>query len=778
MKDVENKEEDRDETTEEETGDEGSFDEDEQELFEKLMKKVMDAGALKEELSNDLSTFTERVENVVDSIDRIENIEKSRMERTLFSSVEETETEGATSSGADGGTGGTLPEVGMEHIRIPSPTPYGEVADGTFNPDDEAELVSNYANEAWSILKNLKKLIEIKIQKGALEEAVNLYQLAVSIGGEMEAFKDEFSEIDGILDITEEGIPLPEEGNVEEEKEGETRVLDPELAEDINIIENNARRAIDQLNSFLEGSELSKEKFNMIKDLFLEANELFREKRFNKAHQIALKGLEAVKNEAQDVLENRLQDNLYRAKELIEEVQKKGKLKDDGVLKDLKEDLDEAMKAYLVNEYEKANLLSRKVLNTILDIKEPESGNLKDQLKAVRAELEGLKEKNILHSELADILEMVDSVESLIRKRDHAGAERLMRNLSISFDELKKRMDTFDRAKEMEIRISNRLKVLEGQGNDIAAHSNKLKFLKRYLEEGRFEDVIVIGTDLEDELNSMKHVREEMEARKLYNEIESFMEHVDELEDHEVYRNLFASFKEAFSAGDLERVLKEGTALRDELRIRIKSIVAERAKRISSSMIESRMLLLKMRSLNLDTTGIERRIRKARNLIKEGSTQEGLRQMDKIIHEMRSKVKEHIEHLKALTSIHRDSLEVVLDRHRDLPVVFHIKNKMVPLLRKMEELGRYREAIDRYLRLNDKFKGIQLPEERRGWIETDLTESKFEIYKRKERGLDISEPLTLYSRAQKLLSKGEVVAAEHLVEISRRYCQELLPLKS
>ena len=117
-----------------------------------------------------------------------------------------------------------------------------------------------------------------------------------------------------------------------------------------------------------------------------------------------------------------------------------------------------------------------------------------------------------------------------------------------------------------------------------------------------------------------------------------------------------------------------------------------------------------------------------------------------------------------------------MDRHREQAVIFHIRSRHIPIIRKMEELERFNLAIQNYEKMGEKFSGLKLPEERRSRIETELTECKFEIYKRKEQGLDISEPLNLYTTAQKKFSSGDVVPAEFLVEVSKRYCNEIIPL--
>ena len=94
----------------------------------------------------------------------------------------------------------------------------------------------------------------------------------------------------------------------------------------------------------------------------------------------------------------------------------------------------------------------------------------------------------------------------------------------------------------------------------------------------------------------------------------------------------------------------------------------------------------------------------------------------------------------------------------------------------MAEVGKYQNALESYRDIVKKLTYVRVPDEKREYVETELNEVKFEIYKRKEQGLDISEPLSLYTLAQKRWGKGDVVPAEYLVEVSRRYCDTFMPM--
>ncbi len=743
-------------------------DDEEQDLLDALMKKIESTGVLEEEVESHFSDFSERVDGVMDSIDRIEKIERSKMEKLLFhDDVED---------------GGDLEDDDMrggfdsieDHIYLQTESPYNEVSEGGIHPDIEADLMGHYAGEAENILINLKKLIEIKLNKGEEEAAMDLFKMAMSMGSLSDLMKKEFSPIMSRL-----GISAPIEKEIPEIsfEDTETKVLDPDLAGGIDLLQKKAKNSLEKLNSLIESADLSQEEFNTVKDRCLEAMELFKEKRFHKAHQVALEGLKTIKIQAQDDLENRIQNTLYKAKEMVEDLEKSDKIDTPSIIDDLKKDIDNAMKAFLTNEYEKANLLSKKVMNVIIDLTEPDSIMIKERAKDIKHELERLMEKNILQDDINELISILESAEQLIKRRDNTSAGKVLEQITSSLDDVKRRVESYSEAKEIEIRLSNRVKRLEGSEHDLTDAKKKLTFLKGYIKNGRFEDVLVIGEDLEKELSSLEHVKNEIEVKSLIEEIEGLMVHANELEDHEVFQSTFESIKTAYGSGDHEKVKEDGAVLLKELRSKAKTLSVERSRRIVNGMIEIRILLLRMKNLNLGTMDIERRVRKAKNLLKEEARSEGLKQLDKIVHDMRKMVRENQDFMKTFTSIHRDSLEAVMDRHRDQPIIFHIRNKYIPLLRKMEELGRYRKAMDSYRNLTDKFSGLILPEDRKGLVETELTECKFEIYKRKEQGMDITEPLTMYTKAQKSFSSGDIVPAEYLVEISRRYCEEFLPLK-
>ncbi len=762
-----------------------SDEDDDNELFKKLMQKVQDAGMLEEEISSNLSNLSDRVEDVIDSVDRIEKIERPSLANMAFKDGEENK---PMEVGQEPVEKPAEPEVvedpgetvfpsiydkaSIGQMQILTTSPYEEVGKGGYHPDEESQIISHYSSEANSIISNFRRLIMLKLDKGNKEEAMDLFNMARSIGGSNPTFADEFSSVMSSLGIEnnssiEVSTMIPEET--------ETKVLDPDLAEGIDILEKKARSALEQLNSMMDTSNLSKAMFNSVKENYVEAKALFKEKRFHKSHQIALEGFKTIKDKVHDDLDNMIQDTLYRVKEMIEEMEKSKDHNDPALMDELKGEIDIAMKAYLTNEYEKADLLSKKVMNKVLEIQEPDAAPLLERAKEIRTAIDTLIEKNILHEEIADISSILKSADQLIKRKDRRSATKILDQISPMLEELRKKAETYVAAREIEIKLTNRIQRMDETGHDVEEPKRKLSHIKNYLKDDRYDDVLIIGEELEKELSSKEYLNDEIEIRSMLEDIKKLIEGVAELDEDHSFNDRYDQLIEQHEKGITQDVLKNGNELINELKARKKTLNVERGKRIAIGVINIKILTMKMRSMNLDPTEMERRSRNIKARLKVGDYFDGLKELDQLVHDLKKTINGHLVMMKKLTSIHRDSLEVVMDRHRDQPVIFHIKNRHIPVLRKMEDLGRFRSAIDGYRKLGNKFSGMILPEDRKNLVETELTECKFEIYKRKEEGLDISEPLSLYTNAQKIFSSGDVVPAEFLVEISKRYCDQFLP---
>ncbi|MGA1848765.1 MAG: hypothetical protein ACMUHB_05425, partial [Thermoplasmatota archaeon] len=802
-----------------ETGDGGEdevpevFDEDEKALFEKLMRKIQDAGDLDKELDSDFSQFTERVESVVDSVERIENIERSAMEDMIYKVGETPDKEASETQAEAPASGGQPPideiedgrdeapavieedgvrEEGPEapiddvdhkgipdQIQIPSETPYTAVKEGEVRLDEKGEIPHSYGTAVENVISKMLKLIRIKISKGELEKAIDLFNASHDIGGNTSLFKTEFIPLAKELGIELSGIDSDASGSEGDEislaVDKETTVLDPELAGEINALEKKARVVMEQLDSLIKNTDLPKEDYADMKAEYVKAAQFFKEKRFHRSYETATVALENLKVHVQDDIDNKIQDTLYKAKEMLEDFSNNGE-EDQEVVEKLRGTMDRAMKAYLTNEFEKADLLAKRVMDRILESTEPDGGPLHEKLMELKRSIKELKDMNIPSKEFEHIQDVLRSAETLLERRDSTNAERILATISNSINEAREKGEKYIAAKEMEIKIANRVQRLRTTGHDVENGRKKLGYLTNYFKEERYDDVLVIGQEIEAELESIERLKREMDSKEIFDRLEELMENVDDLDDADSLKEKYGKVSTAYQEGDFNFVKTEGKNLAELLSKKTRTIGIDRAKRIASVVIEARLLSLKLRGMQIDTTEWDRRARKARNILKEGNHKEGISQLEEVAVEMKEKQLEQAEFLKSYINIYRDSLEVLMDRHREEAVMYHLKRKHVPILRKMAEVGKYQNALDNYRSLVKKLSDVMVAEDKKEMVESDLNEVKFEIYKRKEQGLDISEPLSLYTMAQKRWGKGDVVPAEYLIEVSKRYCDTFMPM--
>jgi fructose-bisphosphate aldolase class 1 len=119
-------------------------------------------------------------------------------------------------------------------------------------------------------------------------------------------------------------------------------------------------------------------------------------------------------------------------------------------------------------------------------------------------------------------------------------------------------------------------------------------------------------------------------------------------------------------------------------------------------------------------------------------------------------------------------MEAIMDRYRDEPLIILLKKKHVPMARRYIDTGYYQKAVESYEKLADRLDSIVIREEMKNRIESDLAKGRFDIYRRKDEGLDIAEPLSIFTQAQKRFTEGKVLMAEYLLEVSRKYCDNIL----
>ncbi|MFW3146345.1 MAG: hypothetical protein ACMUIE_05990 [Thermoplasmatota archaeon] len=761
------------------------FDDDENELFQRLLKKLEDADEMDKELDSDLGDFTERVTQVVDSIERIENLEKSAMEEMVYKKPpeEEVKNEGSEPEPQESVEISAemeyIPPPGKEGgmMYAPSESPYADIKESLEKLKEVPDLSGEYGRNVDMVLEKLMMLIRIKIKKEELTIAKQLFGMAVSIGASSDFFRSNFISL-----ADELGIDIPKEELLKVagsekvipgifEDEEETTVLDPELADEISILQKRASSAIHQLDQLISSSKLSQEDFNQIKKEYLEAAQSYREKMFHKAYNIALKALEKIKTQVQDTIDNQIQDTLYKAKEMYENFAREMSTKKPEMVDEMKLTFDRAMKAYLTNEYERANLLAKRVINSILDESGHEGGPLREKAEEFKKDIRKLKDLNIHLDDVQEIENTLKKAEDLLDRRDFQNTEKLMSRIKKSIEELRKKGEVYANAKEIEIRLSNRIERLKGADYDLASVSKKLDYIHSYLADGRYDDVMELGGQIEDDIKTLELTKKENESKAITDELSVLMENVDKLDDPIHYRSEFAKIKAALQNKDHDTVIDMGRSLLEEIQRKKRTLTVDQGKKLAGSIIESKLLIHQLRTLNVDTTSYERKVRKAKTLIKERSEGEGLRILENLIEEMRKDFRDQMGYLKNYLGVYRDSLEIIMDRHKEEPVMYYLKRRHVPLLKKLSELGMYHKALETYKQIEQKLDNVVLPEERKGRVENDLTEIRFEIYKKKDEGKDISEPLTLFTLAQKRFGEGKVVPAEYLVEVSKRYCE-------
>jgi hypothetical protein len=302
----------------------------------------------------------------------------------------------------------------------------------------------------------------------------------------------------------------------------------------------------------------------------------------------------------------------------------------------------------------------------------------------------------------------------------------------------------------------------------------KMEYLSNLMEKARFEDVIILGKDLESELDSIETTGKERECKEILGKLDEMVLHIEEMDNPRQLRRDNEDVRKLYMSGDLNNAIQKGRDLMDRLQRNLKVLTITRAKRICHAIIDSRIHVSELRLLNMDTTDHERRIRKARTLIKDENFMEGLHLLDTINEEMRRIVSTERTHLKGFADVHRDSMEAMLERYREEPLIVLMRRKQVPMAKRYLETGNYRKALETYERMAERLDTILVREEVRKRVESELAKGRFDIYRRKDEGMDISEPLTIFSQAQKRFTEGRVVLAEYLLEVSRKFCESML----
>ncbi|MGA1822272.1 MAG: hypothetical protein ACMUIG_07075 [Thermoplasmatota archaeon] len=783
-----------------------AIEQDDLDLLKELKDKIMGAqSALEDDVMEDFDSLSRRFDGVMESIDRIEQIDSPsstgdivitaetapsgettpQLEEDVPAVTEETveEADKTDEKKRDSPLKAILSMItdgplvdDKAQFSLTSDSPYTDV-ELDAETMDSPEVEGSYIVDEQELIMNLLKLAMFKKERGNMKEVTEILQMAYQLNPHDEKLQSEIKRIHPVLEIPRDLEKIPESGGdipIKEEVEA-AKVLVPELEDEITSLQKKASSTLKHAEKLMRTSSIPQDKFDDFSNSIMEARELFDEKRFHKSNEISISIITHLKGMIQENIDTQTQANIDKARSMVEEISGGSKDLPKETVDKIREDFDRAVKSYLVDEFERANLLAKRVIAKILEFSEPEGIEIREGIAAMRKEIRSVKEIPLFARSTEDLESVLVKAENLLDKREIASSTMLMSRAQEALDEIMTRKQLYATAQELQIRLNNRVDRLIQAGYGIADIKRKIDYLNEYFEQERFEDVITIGGDIDSSLEGLELSRWEKEAKETFTQLEEMVEYSKEMEEISEFREKFDAIKARYEGGDVTVMRSEGKELLDTLRKSVKAISLTRTKRIASGIVDARMNISKLRALNIETIDFERRVRKAKNLIKEENYLEGIRQLDRVNKEMSGKINKDLTYLRNFSDVHRDALEAILDRYRDEPVIYMIRKKRIPLIRKMIELGRYRKALDLYNDVESHFSSIKARDDVKTRVESYMTECKFELYKRKDLGQDISEPLALYTQATKKLNKNSVVQAEFLTEVSRRYCDQFLP---
>jgi hypothetical protein len=756
------------------------LDEDDIELLNQLKTRIkMMEAEIHQEVGGDLDEFHRRLDGVVRSVKRIESMDLPTEDDLLYrgastksASLElETPTEPQYERMRRGVSDEDLetPQtMTSDHVQIVEETPY----DTMERVEDIPLELTSYGMGLDTILENLIKLIRIKRSKNNIPEAWNLVSVALEISPENMDLQKEISILEGISQEKvrsrakdEKPLPGPEEGR--------TKVLLPELEGEIVRIENRARTSIEQLEKLVSGGAIPKAKIDRYMNYLSEAKMLFSQKMFTKASDLSIGTINELKQIIKENMDNQIQENLDRAREMVESLEKGTISVDEEFRKNIRDRFDTALRSYLTDEFERANLLAMEVIRKVMELTHPESASIRLNIQNIRKKLRPMRDQPQLKDNILDLEDMIKRAEDLLNKRDIEDSTKVLKDAQRMLQDLELSEKLHSQASELHIKLSNRFQRL-GTDSEIDEVSKKMDYLSSLMEKARFEDVIILGKDLESELDSIENSRKDRECKEMLSKLDDVLVHIEEMDNPRALKRENEEVRKLYMTGDLANTKARGKDLLDKLQKNLKILSITRAKRICSSIIDSKVNVSELRLLNIDTTDHERRIRKARTFIKDENYLEGLRLLDSINEEMRAKVSTERTHIKGFANVHRDSMEALMERYREEPLIVLMRKKQVPMAKRYLETGNFHKAVEAYEKLADRLDSINVRDEVRKRIESDLAKGRFDIYRKKDEGLDISEPLSIFAQAQKRFTEGRVILAEYMLEVSKKYCEDLL----
>ncbi len=772
----------------------------EEDMLKDLMAKVQNAQAeLDDELGGGLEDLRKRVGGVVDVIDRLENLNEAPP-------GEEGEEEGVEPPSGDAPSGGEKPEddaprkdpddkedipdaqlegveevpvpeeaisdaVPMGHFEFPTESPYESMRITVEEDGDEYEGEDDLAYQTVDldpITDNLIALIRMRRNEGQLQEAMELLEMASELSPNDKRISEEMKVLEAVLE-SEVGT-----GMISGEDITKTTVLAEELTETISQLEESAASTISQLERLIDTTDPSSEDIQQVEEKLKDAVLSFKEKRFHNSQKLAKEGIERIKEVIQKAMDASTQENIDTARDLMAELESSKRDEDQELFKSLEETFEEGVKAFLSEEFERSNLLSRDVIRRILDHRDPEAGEIKERIVGYRRDLSAQKDLAFLEDEIMDIESVLDIAEKMVKKRRYSDAKKLLVRIEGTVGEVQGKRELFLKAKEMRIKITNRFDRLRGVDDSIKGQEKKVKYFNMLFDKERFEDLISLGNEIEEAFDQVEETKQRADADSVMRSLGEVVKKAEELYEGLEYLSRYDQVKSRYERGEYSSILQEGRTLLNEMNIKLKTQFLERAQKVSSMSIESKLLLSKLEAMGSDPGDLSDELKKARNMIQGERYRQGIKLMEDVISRMGDMAAKRGEFLEGFLLIHHDSLEAIMDRYRDEPQMFLIRKNRVPFIKKLTDLGRYSKALDLYRELGSSFPKILTKGDMRKRIEKDMNQLKFDMYTRKDEGQDITEPLSFYKTAQKSFSDGSLIEAEYLTLLSRKYMDSLM----
>jgi len=509
-------------TEKEEELDEGSdvLDEDELDMIHQLKERIHGAKSeLEEDVGDELDSFAKRVNDVVDSVNRIESIDSKRPEDILYEKGDKEKADSSAKMGKDGDlVPGDFEEekksdlIGDEQLSVSSASPYTEIKKIIESATPIQSTTDTYETDTDSLVSSMMKLANLKEERGKKKEAFELLTM-------LRDLKPDDPDLAKRIEEIGEGVYVAEIDERPNEidlgvVQGKTKVLVPELEDEISILEKRASSALKQAEILMKSNSLPQDRFDEFSNKLIDAKKLFNEKRFHRSHEISLEIIEQLRGIIKENIDKQTQKNIDRSREMLEDIKGGDFDIPEETMEGIKEDFDKAVKSYLTNDFERANLLSKKVISKIRKFNEPEGLELRKDISRIKGDMRDVSDPSLLGDQFSELNKLLATSEDLIEKRDYEGAKRVVSRAEDTLSEIKTSKQLYYTAKEIQIRLNNRIERFDSVDVDITDIKRKLEYLNKMFDQERYEDVITLGGDIETSIGGLEVSRKEKEAKR------------------------------------------------------------------------------------------------------------------------------------------------------------------------------------------------------------------------------------------------------------------------